>query len=349
MEIICIIFAVALAAANGANDNGKGIATLAGAGVTSYRKALWWAHGSTLVGALLSGIVASRMLKLFSSGIVSAEPTPAFTVAVLVGAAGWVAVATSTKLPVSTTHALVGALVGAGLMFSPASVNTSVLLWRVALPLLMSIGVSYTLSATLNYLLGTAPECICVRATTLAAGAVEIPQLTVVQASIGECRAHNNFCTLNIDYIHWLSSGLVGVARGLNDAPKIVAIALAAGGAAGISQSGFLLVLLSLAMFAGGVAGGARVAKRMGDDIVKMSHREGTFANLVSSSLVILGANLGWPMSTTHVSTGAIIGVARANVGRLNRKTIRDFLLAWTVTPLTAALISATIYYVIKG
>lgn len=80
-----------------------------------------------------------------------------------------------------------------------------------------------------------------------------------------------------------------------------------------------------------------------------MSHREGTFANLVSSSLVILGANLGWPMSTTHVSTGVIMGIARANVGRLNRKTIRDFLLAWMVMPLTAALISATIYYVIKG
>ncbi|HEY9403999.1 MAG TPA: inorganic phosphate transporter [Pyrinomonadaceae bacterium] len=195
-----------MAAANGANDNGKGIATLAGAGVTSHRKALWWAQGSTLVGALLSGIVASRMLKLFSSGIVSAEPTPAFTVAVLIGAASWAAVATSTNL---------------------------------------------------NYLLGTAPECICLRATTLAAGAVEIPQLTVVQASIGECRAHNNFSTLNVNYIHWLSSGLVGVARGLNDAPKIVAIALAAGGATGISQGVFQRPLLSLAMFAGGLAGRA--------------------------------------------------------------------------------------------
>ncbi|MET0647831.1 MAG: inorganic phosphate transporter [Pyrinomonadaceae bacterium] len=345
MEIICIALALLLAAANGANDNGKGIATLAGAGVTSYRKALWWAHCSTLAGALLSGFLASRMLKLFSSGIVSAKPTPEFTIAVLLGAAGWVLIATATKLPVSTTHAIVGALIGAGFIFAPGSVQASVLLWRVALPLLLSIGVSYTLSATLNYLLSAAPECTCVRLTALEASGVHIPQLTVVQADAAECRAHNNFLALNINSLHWLSSGLVGAARGLNDAPKVTAIALAVVGAAGVAPGG-LLVLLSLAMFAGGVAGGARVARRMGNDVIKMSHREGAFANVVTSTLIILGACLGWPMSTTHVSTGAIVGVARGNVGKLNRKTLRDFLLAWTVTPVTAALIGATVYYV---
>lgn len=348
MEIICILLTLCLAAANGANDNGKGVATLAGTNVTSYRKALLWANVSTLAGALLSGAMASRMLKVFSSGIVSAKPTAVFTLAVLIGVTSWVVIATISRLPVSTTHAIVGALVGGGLVYSAGSVNPGVLLARFALPLLLSIALSYSLSAVLNYVFRQLPQCTCVQMGLLETGSLQLPQIAVVQGSAADCKAHNSFIALHINQLHWLSSGLVGFGRGLNDTPKIVAIAVTTVGVMGMSNDVFL-VLVSFAMFAGGMTASARVARRMGNDIVRMDHREGALANLATSSLLTLGANLGLPMSTTHVSSGAITGVVRTDKSRLKKKTLRDFILAWVFTPPTTGLIAAGSYILINS
>jgi inorganic phosphate transporter, PiT family len=346
MEILCILLTLSLAAANGANDNGKGVATLAGANIASYKKALLWANLSTLSGALLSGVMASRMLKIFSSGIVSTKPTAAFTLAVLVGVSSWVAIATFGKLPVSTTHGIVGALIGAGLIFSPASVSLGPLFARFALPLFLSIVVSYLVSATLNYFFRSLPQCTCVQLNLLETGSMQLPQLNVVQSTSVDCKAHNSFIALHVDQLHWVSSGLVGFGRGLNDTPKIVAIAVAGVGLAGLTSTAFL-ILVSLAMFAGGMAASRRIARRMGEDIVKMDAREGALANLTTSMLLALGANLGWPMSTTHVSSGAITGVVRTEKSRLKAATLRDFVIAWIVTPPVTGLIAIASYLVI--
>jgi PiT family inorganic phosphate transporter len=93
---LVIILVAALAAANGANDVSKGVATLAGAGVTRYRTAIVWGTITTLVGCLFSLTVADKLTKLFSSGIVTQQPDDGFTIAVLVGTIAWVAVATAT-------------------------------------------------------------------------------------------------------------------------------------------------------------------------------------------------------------------------------------------------------------
>lgn len=346
--ILALTLTALLAAANGANDNGKGVATLAGAGVTSYQAALWWGHGSTLLGSLLSGLLATRLLSLFSSGIVSQQPTPAFTIAVLLGAAGWIGIATVAKVPVSTTHGIVGALVGAGLALGPGSVNMQALVGRLAAPLLLSVGAGCTLSAVFNRLFQSSAECTCIGIEALDAQVVTIPQFQVRQGRIEECRVHSGYLGLHVNQLHWLTSALVGLARGLNDTPKIAGIVLVTAGAAGL-PSGLLVTVVATAMFAGGVWGSFRVTRRMGDDVIRMNHREGALANLSTSLLVILGAHLGWPMSTTHVSTGAIVGVARTNTSRLNRKTLVQFLLAWTFTPLTAALLAAAAFHLATG
>src|SRR5713101_7273992 len=118
MTAAILVLLVGLAAANGSNDVAKGVATLAGAGVTRYRTAIAWGTLMTLAGSLFSLGFADKLTKLFSKGIVTAKPTPAFTLAVLVGASAWLALATATRLPVSTTHAIVGSLVGAGLLLA---------------------------------------------------------------------------------------------------------------------------------------------------------------------------------------------------------------------------------------
>lgn len=106
--------AAVLAWANGANDVSKGIATLVGSGVTGYRQATMWGALWTAAGAAVATVATGAMLATFGSGLLGASvsPTLAAGLAAIAGAAGWVLFATRTGLPVSTTHAIVGAVAG---------------------------------------------------------------------------------------------------------------------------------------------------------------------------------------------------------------------------------------------
>ncbi|MGH9192806.1 MAG: inorganic phosphate transporter [Acidimicrobiales bacterium] len=117
---------------------------------------------TALAGSVVSVHLAAGLTKLFATGIVTADPTPAFALSVLVGATAWVALATVTRLPVSTTHALIGSLVGAGLVLGPATIAWASLTTRVVVPLALSIVVAYTASGALKLLPGRVPECVCV-------------------------------------------------------------------------------------------------------------------------------------------------------------------------------------------
>ncbi len=358
-----LLLTAGLAAANGANDVSKGVATLAGAGVTRYRTAVLWGVVATFAGSMLSLILAARITKLFSKGIVAATPTDAFALAVLTGALAWIVVATVARLPVSTTHAIVGALIGAGLLLAPKTVQWNALLPRIVIPLLASIVVSYAVSAVINGVTRSAPECICVDVSapfavnpspTGAATVTRSSTLPLVALTMGteaECRVHgagSSGFLLAMNGGHWVSSGATSFARGLNDTPKIVAIG-AFGLVPGHLQAGQLLVVVALAMALGGVAAGIRVAKQLGENLIRMSHAEGFKANLTTALLVGLGANLGLPMSTTHVSTGAIAGIAGTGVKRLHGDTFRALVLAWTVTPATSAVVAGVAYLILRS
>ena len=328
------------------------MATLAGAGVARYRTAILWGCVTTLIGALASAALAERLTTLFSRGIVAAPPTLSFAAAVLVGATAWVGLATATRLPVSTTHAIVGALIGAGVQLSPGAVNWSVLASSVAVPLLASVGVAYLASTGLSLAPFGRAECVCIEvpepvprvvgrgeAAAVAAGP-ELPMLAVTTGTSAECRARGaERFGVSITAAHWLTSGATGLARGLNDTPKIVAIGAFALVPDGVDPR-WLLAAVAMAMAVGGAVAGMRVARSLGERVVRMDHLEGFRANLATAVLVGLGANLGLPMSTTHVATGAIAGVVRGDLTRLNRRTLRDFALAWTITPLSAGVVS---------
>lgn len=351
-----LLLTLGLAAANGANDVSKGVATLAGAGVARYRTAILWGTGSTFVGAIASAAFAERISLLFSRGIVAVPPTPVFALAVLVGATAWVCFATATRLPVSTTHAIVGALIGAGLELSPGAVNWAVILTNVAGPLLLSVGIAYLGSFVLGWVPFGRVECTCVdlagqlrliegagQAMAVSAGLM-LPMLAVRTGTNTECSMHGaGRVRLTLSGAHWLTSGGTSLARGLNDTPKIVAIGTFALVPSG-GDADWLVGAVAAAMGFGALVAGMRVARSLGEKVVRMDHLEGFRANLATAFLVGAGANLGLPMSTTHVATGAIMGLARKDISRLNRRTLRDFVIAWTLTPLAAGLVSTVVF-----
>jgi len=147
-----LVFAVAfLAYANGANDNFKGVATLFGSRTTDYKKALWWATLTALAGSCVALALSGGLVKAFNGqGLVTDFLThdPQFLLAVGLGAALTVMLATITGVPISTTHALTGGLVGAGLA-AVGTVNVGKLGQNFFMPLAVSPFVSFAATAVL--------------------------------------------------------------------------------------------------------------------------------------------------------------------------------------------------------
>ncbi len=372
LSLLALLLVMALAYANGTNDVSKTIATLVGSGVTDYRAAIIWGTMWTVAGAGLSALVASAMLKTFSAGLIqqgTATP-PALALAVLVGALGWVLVASRTALPVSTTHALTGALVGAGLV----SIGSQGLMWpaiagKIGLPLLLSpilaLTVSFLIHPVLKHIAARwEGACLCVMPASRAVVTIDARgnTRTLFQTSAlgqpviavpAQCdRAGLRGLTFGLDSVHWLSSGLASLARGANDTPKIMAMLLLGGAAAswpGVSMQLGVLAAVALAMGLGSYVGGLRVTEVLAEKVTRMDHVEGLSANLTTSSLVLVAATMGLPVSTTHVSSSAIIGIGLLKGLRAVRwGTVRDMVLAWIVTLPVAALLAALAYVILS-
>lgn len=137
----------------------------------------------------------------------------------------------------------------------------------------------------------------------------------------------------------------------MNDAPKMVAIVLATAmssvSSAGSQTTTFFVV--TLGMIAGSWIAGRRVTQVLAEDITSMNHREGFVANLVTALLVGPGAALGLPMSTTHVSSGAIVAVGARNATANKWKTVREMFLAWVMTLPAAGLFGILFYGLLRA
>lgn len=373
LSILTFVLILVLAFANGTNDVSKAIATLVGSGVAHYRTAIAWGTFWTIAGAALAAFITTAIVKTFSSGFIQAGLTipSALAPAILSGAILWVLVASRMALPVSTTHALTGSLVGGGLL----AFGTDGLIWetvmkKIALPLLLSPFLALGLSFLVHPLIRSATKrweglCVCImprqRAlvtidargfthTLYQASGISIPVASVPS----QCdRAGLSGPTIGLDSIHWLSSGLTSLARGTNDAPKIAAMLLlgsttTAWPSAAVQAVAFTGV--AIAMGIGSYWGGHRVTEVLAEKVTKMNHHEGLSANLTTSSLVLLSGTLGLPVSTTHVGSSAIIGIGllRGNTA-LRWATVRDMVLAWIVTIPVSAILACLAYFLFSG
>jgi PiT family inorganic phosphate transporter len=361
---VALFVGLFLAYANGANDNFKGVATLLGSSTTNYRRALSWTSLCTCAGALLSIVVAQRLLVAFSGkGLVPQEVVdqPAFGLAVGLAAAATVLLATRLGLPISTTHALIGGLVGGGWMASQQGVDLGrlgqLMVPLASSPVLALVGtvILYRIARFARQRLGVTQEtCICVGSKVVgvvpgvvgmeqALSSVSLPTVQVDQGVQCKIRYQGRVLGLNarglLDAAHYLSSGVVCFARGLNDAPKIAALLLVAGSLPVEAA----IATVGLGMLVGGWLGARRVAQTMAHRVTRMNPGQGFTANLVTGLLVVGASRMGLPVSTTHVSCGSLFGVGVASQGGRWR-TIGQILLAWIITLPLAGVLSALAY-----
>jgi PiT family inorganic phosphate transporter len=310
--LIPLLLAAALVAlTNGANANFKGVASLYGSGTTSLRQALWWGTAMTFVGSVTAMFLAQGMLRKFSGrGIVpdSLVESDSFLSAVAIGAASTSFLATRFGFPVSTTHALLGALLGAGLVGGGTEIGWSALAGGLIVPLFFSPLIAVLLGVIVYRLL----------------------------RSLHLAPDHR---TPTLDLLHFLSAGAASFARGLNDTPKIAALLLLV--PALDIRLGILAVGIMIAL--GGLFDADRVAETLGKKVTDMNPGQGFAASLVTAGLVTTASWHSLPVSTTHVSVGSLIGIGLTTRQAKWRK-VAEILLAWIGTAPCGALCAATAY-----
>lgn len=370
MLILILLFAATLfvAYSNGANDNFKGVATLFGSRTTTYRRALTLATVTTFAGSVASVFLAQTLVRNFSGkGLVPdvLTTTPEFLVAVAGGAGLTVILATILGFPISTTHGLTGALTGAGLVAAGSQIDFGKLGGSFFLPLIASpfaalviaVG-AYVAFRKIRLTMGVREEhCICIGSEEKV---VRVPQpqsvlqFTGVMPVIGvgdvtSCvrRYGGSVFGLSaqsvLDAAHYLSASIVSFARGLNDTPKIMALLLAVD----LLQIEWGMLAVALAMAVGGLLNARKVAATMSEKITGMNHGQGFTANLVTGVLVIFASRFGMPVSTTHVSVGAITGIGVVS-RQIHWRVIRDVVLSWMLTLPVAAMCAAAILWMIR-
>ncbi len=365
--LLIAVAVVWLAYANGANDNFKGVATLFGSGTRDYPNALRWATVTTVAGSLASIVIGAGLVAKFSGkGLVpdAVLADPGFALSVGFAAAGTVLLATRFGLPVSTTHALVGGLVGAGLAAQGMSgVNLAALGEAFLAPLLIApiaaavlTAIAYPLANWTRRALGVSRDtCVCVgdevrvvvpeARAGLAASVVAapLPSLTVGNAEACVERYSGRVVGVNVqallDRLHVLSAGAVCFARGLNDTPKVVALLITAQAL----HVPLASLIVTVAIAIGGLISARRVAETMSHGITGMNHGQGFTANLATAVLVIWASRWGLPVSTTHVSCGSLFGIGVVT-GQARWGTIGAIALAWVTTLPVAAALTAAAY-----
>jgi len=319
--VLWIVVATALAFdfTNGFHDTANAVATPISTRALSPRAAVALATALNFVGAFVSLEVAATVAtEIVEAGAVS----PAVVFAGLVGAITWNLATWYHGLPSSSSHALVGGVVGAALAAQGASaVLGSGLVENVLLPGLVA--------PVLAVLVGGLGILVAYRIVARAA-----PGPTARGYRLGQL----------------LSSSLFSLAHGTNDAQKtmgVILLALIAAGEAAPDDAvpTWVIVSAATAIALGTYAGGWRIIRTMGTRIIRLDPAQG-FAAQGSGAAVILSASAaGFPLSTTHVMAGAVLGVGAAKRASAVRWGVAgNIAAAWVLTLPAAALVGALTY-----
>jgi len=319
--VLYIVVATALAFdfTNGFHDTANAIATSISTRAMSPRAAVLMSAVLNFVGAFVSLEVAATVAK----GIVSADAvTPTIVFGGLIGAIAWNLATWWFGLPSSSSHALIGGMVGSAFVAEgPDAILGDGILEKVVIPALI--------------------------APTLAFAVAGI-SILIAYRIVGRQRPGVVNRGYRLGQI--ISGSLFSLAHGTNDAQKtmgIITLALIAHGdlSGDFHVPTWVVVSSASAISLGTYFGGWRIIRTMGNRIIKMDPAQGFSAQSAGSAVVLTASHLGFPLSTTHVISGGIMGAGAAKrLSAVRWGVAGNIVIAWVLTLPCAAVIGGAAY-----
>ncbi|HKS70145.1 MAG TPA: inorganic phosphate transporter [Ktedonobacterales bacterium] len=320
--LVTIIVAVGFDFTNGFHDTANAVATSISTRVLTPRQAIVMAAVLNFVGAFISTNVA----KTIGTDIASpAALTPMVVLAALVAAIGWNLITWYYGLPSSSSHALIGGLIGAAVVFAPT--HFAVLDAGGILKVVLALILSPIVGMVVAFLVGTAAVWIFRRSSP--------HQVTATST-----------------WLQRIAAAFVAFSHGSNDAQKTMGVITAALLAyEGVSVGKefavpiWVIVLCATAMGLGTSFGGWRIIRTMGMRTVKMRALDGFAAQASAAGVILSASAFGLPVSTTHVIAGSVMGVgARQRISAVRWGVAGNMVTAWILTgPITAVLAAVVV------
>jgi PiT family inorganic phosphate transporter len=321
--IIVVVTALAFDFTNGFHDTGNAMATSIASGALKPKTAVVLSASLNLVGAFLSTAVAATIAKgLVHSNLVTLE----LVFAGLVGGIVWNLLTWLLGIPSSSSHALIGGIVGAMI----AGVGGHGVNWK---GVVSTVLVPAMIAPTVAVLVATVGTWLVYRAVR----------------NVPEERANTGFRYGQIG-----SASLVSLAHGTNDAQKtmgVIFLALISYGAADKADKlppFWVIVSCAVAIALGTYMGGWRVIRTLGKGLVDIKSPQGMAAETSSAAVILLSSHFGYSLSTTHVATGSILGSGIGKPGAEVRWGVAGRMVtAWLLTLPAAATVGAITYFIV--
>lgn len=318
--LIVVVTALAFDFTNGFHDTGNAMATSIASGALAPRVAVALSAVLNLIGAFLSTAVAATIAKgLIDANLVTLE----LVFAGLVGGIVWNLLTWLLGIPSSSSHALIGGIVGATI----AAVGLRGVIWS---GVVSKVIVPAVVAALLATLVGAVGTWLVYRTTR----------------GVAEKRTERGFRRGQIG-----SASLVSLAHGTNDAQKtmgVIFLALMSYGAVSTTASVpplWVIVSCAVAMAAGTYLGGWRIIRTLGKGLVEIKPPRGMAAESSSAAVILLSAHFGYALSTTQVATGSVLGSGVGKPGAEVRWGVAGrMVVAWLVTLPLAGLVGAFTY-----
>jgi inorganic phosphate transporter, PiT family len=310
---------------NGFHDTANAIATSVSTRALRPEHAILMSATANFVGALTGTAVA----KTISSGLATTPDGPAgqtIVAAALVGAIIWNLITWRFGIPSSSSHALIGGLLGAVVAsIGVEAIKVEGVLTKVLLPLVLSPILGITL------------------------GFLAMVVILNVFRRANPRKMNDRFRALQI-----ISAGFMAFSHGSNDAQKTMGIMTLALVAAGLLPPEapiplWVILLAATAISLGTAAGGWRIIKTMGQKVVKLDPVHGFAAETTAASIILTASHFGMPVSTTHVISSAIIGVGSSDrLSAVRWGVAGNIVIAWILTIPASGLAAAIAYVVIS-
>jgi PiT family inorganic phosphate transporter len=322
LPVLFGLIAVALAFdfLNGLHDAANSIATIVSTRVLRPHYAVAWAAFFNFIAFLFFGLHVANTL---GTGIIDAAAVDARVVfGALMGAIIWNLITWGLGIPSSSSHALVGGLVGAGI----AKAGVSAIVWHGLVPTTAAIVASPLLGFVLALVMVLALSWIFLRATPFAVDRT-------------------------FQRLQFISASFYSLGHGGNDAQKtmgIIAVLLYSQGRLGshFHVPFWVVIACQIAMALGTLIGGWRIVRTMGSKITRLTPMQGFCAEAGGSITLFAATWLGIPVSTTHTITGAIIGVGAARkMSAVRWSVANNIVIAWIVTIPASGVIAAACYW----